>query len=76
MSMLNPASISPHLRGFAGFLFQLAADNTAAELRKSEITRKSWKHMADIMEVNPDNSTVRLSLRQVFHQNQPNPTTS
>jgi L-rhamnose mutarotase len=30
--------------------------------------QKWWAHMADIMEVNPDNSPVRVPLKQVFHQ--------
>jgi L-rhamnose mutarotase len=47
---------------------KLAAGNTAAELRKTEIMQKWWAHMADIMEVNPDNSPVRAPLKQVFHQ--------
>ena len=32
-----------------------------------EITRKWWDYMADIMEVNPDNSPVTVPLREVFH---------
>jgi L-rhamnose mutarotase len=47
---------------------KLTPDNTAAELRKTELMKKWWTHMADIMEVNPDNSPVRVPLRQVFHQ--------
>lgn len=47
---------------------KLAANNTAAELRKSELLKKWWAHMADLMEVNPDNSPVRTPLKQVFHQ--------
>ncbi len=47
---------------------KLAAHNTAAELRRTELMQKWWAHMADIMEVNPDNSPVRSSLKQVFHQ--------
>jgi L-rhamnose mutarotase len=47
---------------------KLAADNTAAELRKTEIMQKWWAHMADIMDVNPDNSPVRVPLKQVFYQ--------
>jgi L-rhamnose mutarotase len=47
---------------------KLAANNTAAELRKTELMQKWWAHMADIMEVNPDNSPVRVPLKQVFHQ--------
>ena len=32
-----------------------------------EITRKWWDYMADIMEVNPDNSPVTIPLKEVFH---------
>ena len=31
------------------------------------ITQKWWDMMADIMEVNPDNSTVTVPLQEVFH---------
>ncbi|MEY4387781.1 MAG: Arylsulfatase [Verrucomicrobiota bacterium] len=48
---------------------KVATTNTTAELRKSEIMHQWWKHMADIMEVNPDNSPVRVPLKQMFHQN-------
>jgi arylsulfatase len=54
-----------------GTLFSIqkvAANNTAAELRKSGLMKKWWLHMADIMEVNPDQSPVRAPLKQVFHQ--------
>ncbi len=32
-----------------------------------EITRRWWDHMADIMEVNPDNSPVTIPLKEVWH---------
>ena len=32
-----------------------------------EITRKWWDYMADIMDVNPDNSPVTIPLKEVFH---------
>jgi L-rhamnose mutarotase len=47
---------------------KVAAINTTAELRKTELMQKWWAHMADLMEVNPDNSPVRTPLKQVFHQ--------
>ena len=31
------------------------------------ICRKWWDYMADIMDVNPDNSPVAIDLRPVFH---------
>jgi L-rhamnose mutarotase len=47
---------------------KVAATNTTAELRKSEIMHQWWEYMADLMEVNPDNSPVRTPLKPVFHQ--------
>ena len=32
-----------------------------------EITHKWWDFMADIMEVNPDNSPVTIPIKEVFH---------
>jgi L-rhamnose mutarotase len=54
-----------------GTLFSIqkvTANNTTAELRKTDLMKKWWAHMADIMIVNPDNSPVRVPLKQVFHQ--------
>ena len=43
-------------------------NNTADLLTQTEIVKKWWKYMAEIMEVNPDNSPVSLPLTEVFHQ--------
>ena len=43
-------------------------NNTADLLPQTEIVKKWWKYMAEIMEVNPDNSPVSLPLTEVFHQ--------
>ncbi len=37
------------------------------ELPKTEIMKKWWSYMADIMETNPDNSPVSVSLKDVFY---------
>lgn len=51
------------------FSFQkLAKDNKAAALRESAVMRKWWKHMAPLMETNPDLSPLRVPLKEVFHQ--------
>lgn len=34
---------------------------------ETEICRKWWNYMADIMETNPDNSPVSIPLQKVFH---------
>jgi L-rhamnose mutarotase len=32
-----------------------------------DIMKKWWRHMADIMETNPDNSPAIVELKEVFH---------
>ena len=46
---------------------KLTDDNKAADLCTHPIMKKWWDYMADIMEVNPDNSPVEVELREVFH---------
>jgi len=41
-------------------------DSSSQDLGKTEIVKKWWKYMADIMETNPDNSPVSIPLEQVF----------
>lgn len=42
-------------------------DHTMAALPGTEIMRRWWKHMADIMETHPDNVPVQVPLKQVFY---------
>ena len=46
---------------------KLSQDNTAGELPQKAAVKKWWDFMADIMDVNPDNSPVCISLKEVFH---------
>lgn len=46
---------------------KLADGHTAADLPRQAIMRRWWDYMADIMDVNPDNSPVEHPLREVFH---------
>lgn len=46
---------------------KLADGHTADALPSHPIVRKWWDFMADIMEVNPDNSPVCKPLVEVFH---------
>jgi L-rhamnose mutarotase len=46
---------------------KLSDDDTADNLPQTEIVKKWWAYMADIMETNPDNSPVRKPLKEVFH---------
>lgn len=44
-----------------------AGDNSSQNLGTTEIVKRWWKYMADIMETNPDNSPVTVPLEQVFY---------
>lgn len=46
---------------------KLADDQTADQLPFHPIVRRWWDYMAELMEVNPDNSPVCLPLTEVFH---------
>ena len=46
---------------------KLTDDNTADDLPNTEIVKKWWAYMANIMDTNPDNSPVTKPLKEVFH---------
>lgn len=46
---------------------KLTDDHTSDLLPDTEIVKKWWKYMSDIMDTNPDNSPVATPLREVFH---------
>ena len=51
------------------FAVQILSDNnTSDNLPQTDIVKKWWDYMSDIMEVNPDNSPVVKELKEVFHQ--------
>ena len=40
---------------------------SSQDLGSTEIVKKWWAYMADIMDTNPDNSPVSVPLEEVFH---------
>jgi L-rhamnose mutarotase len=44
-----------------------SGDSSSQDLGNTEVVKKWWKFMADIMETNPDNSPVTIALEQVFY---------
>ena len=46
---------------------KISADFDQNYLPNHPIVKKWWAYMADIMETNPDNSPVAVSLKEVFH---------
>ena len=50
------------------FAFQkVTGDGSSQDLGQTEIVKKWWKFMSDIMEVNEDNSPVTVALEEVFY---------
>ncbi|HHJ10293.1 MAG TPA: L-rhamnose mutarotase [Bacteroidetes bacterium] len=49
------------------FAFQKIKEGSNQDLRHSNIMRKWWNFMADIMKVNPDNSPVTKELEEMFY---------
>ena len=43
-------------------------DHTMADLPNTEIMKRWWKHMADIMETTPEHVPVQVPLKRVFFQ--------
>ena len=42
-------------------------EESSQDMGANPIVQKWWDYMADIMEVNPDNSPVTIPLPEVFH---------
>lgn len=42
-------------------------EESSQDMGNNPIVQKWWDYMADIMEVNPDNSPVTIPLPEVFH---------
>jgi L-rhamnose mutarotase len=53
---------SDHLFG----ILTRADNHTMDDLPGTEIMKRWWKHMADIMQTHPDNVPVQVPLKQVF----------
>ena len=50
------------------FGFQnVSGDKSSQDLGDNPIVKKWWKYMADIMEVNPDNSPVSIPMEELFY---------
>ncbi len=46
---------------------KLSDGNTADRLPQTEIVKKWWAYMADLMDTHPDNAPVCKPLHEVFH---------
>lgn len=46
---------------------KIEGDSSSQDLGSNPIVQKWWDYMADIMETNPDNSPISISLDEVFY---------
>ena len=46
---------------------KLSDDHSSDQLPNTDIVRKWWDYMSDIMAYNPDNTPVAIPLQEVFH---------
>ncbi len=56
----------PETRHLFGVLWR-RSDHTMDALPAHPVMQRWWAHMADLMEVHPDNAPVTTPLEQVFH---------
>ena len=58
--------LNPDTRQLFGYV-EVESEQRWAEIASTEVCKEWWKHMSDVMPVNPDNSPVATDLREVFH---------
>lgn len=64
------AEYSIFLESVTGFLFgvlKIEKEIALVDLSKHPVMQRWWAYMKDIMESNPDNSPVSISLKEVFY---------
>jgi len=72
-NLLKDAGISEYSIFFdpeTNFLFAFqkqSGEHGSQDLGTTEVVKRWWKYMADIMETNPDNSPVSVDLEEVFY---------
>lgn len=62
--------LDPETRALFGYA-EVEDEARWHSIAQSEICRKWWGHMADVMETNPDQSPAARDLREVFHLSEP-----
>jgi L-rhamnose mutarotase len=67
-------SYSIYLDGETGDLFayaEIESEERWRAIASTEVCRRWWRHMRDVMPANPDDSPVARDLREVFHLEAP-----
>lgn len=58
--------LHPETRQLFGYA-EIESEEKWAAIAQTEVCRRWWKHMADLMPANPDSSPVSTSLKEVFY---------
>jgi L-rhamnose mutarotase len=58
--------LHPETRQLFGYA-EIESEERWAAIANTEVCRRWWRQMADLMPSNPDSSPVSLPLREVFH---------
>jgi len=58
--------LHPQTRQLFGYV-ECASETQWLAIARTEVCRRWWEHMREIMPANPDNSPVSTELREVFH---------
>lgn len=58
--------LEPATRQLFGYV-EIEDEARWAAIAQTDVCRRWWKHMRDLMPANPDNSPVAQELREVFH---------
>ena len=52
---------------------EFASETQWAAIARTDVCRRWWTHMRELMPANPDNSPKSIELHEVFHIESPNP---
>jgi len=58
--------LHPETRQLFGYV-EIEDEERWAAIAATDVCRRWWKHMGDVMPSNPDHSPVSLDLNEVFH---------
>jgi L-rhamnose mutarotase len=58
--------LQPETRQLFGYV-EIEDEERWAAIAQTDVCRRWWKHMGDVMPSNPDHSPVSLDLNEVFH---------
>jgi L-rhamnose mutarotase len=48
---------------------EIESEELWAKIAQTEVCRRWWAHMRDLMRINDDDSPVAINLEEVFHMN-------